>query len=80
MYDDWILLNPIKISYQATQIMTTDPKSCLPHDVEPNSYLLPTWAIGHSRSQDFLDITITYNKAILEAMMIYDRPWDKSHH
>ena len=94
MGDPWALLNPVEVEifgdtmslslaekiYFAIQL---EPEStiCFPQEDELDQYSLPEWVdIPSSSSHDFLSDTLLPDEAILEAMMLSERPWEDNHH
>ena len=50
---------------------------CFSHENELDQYSLPEWAkMPSSPSHDFLSTPFLFDEAILEAMMVSERPWE----
>ena len=95
MEDPWILpsLNlsnrPIEmdVSFPAAMIAYQENIDCI---VEPSPsslwmeeedpYVLLTWAVELSHSQDCLDDVFPLDEAIIEAMSGLEKPWGELHH
>ena len=73
-YGGVITLLPAELSYYAIQSETASD-ACFSQEVELDQYSFPEWEeIPSSPSLDFLSETLLSNKAILEAMMMSERP------
>jgi hypothetical protein len=73
-------LSTTKISYQAILDSYADPDHVPSQTVKEDPVLRPVWATSLSCSHHFLDETLPLDEAILEAMNVYERPWDNMHH
>ena len=68
------------LSYSAIQCETESNVYFSQKD-ELDQYSLPEWEeIPSSPSHDFLSETLLHDEAILEAMMMSERPWEDHHH
>jgi hypothetical protein len=73
-------LSIVDIVYQAILDSSADPDPVTSQTDEEDPVLRPVWATSLSCSHDFLDETLPSNEAILEAMNVFERPWDDMHH
>ena len=73
-YSDTMLLSLVELSYSAIQ-SETESLVCFSHKIELDQYSLPEWEdIPSSPSHDFLNKPFLSNEAILEAMMVSEKP------
>jgi hypothetical protein len=70
----------VKIVYQAILDSYVNPDPVTSQMDEENPVLRPIWATSLSCSHYFLDETFPSDEAILEAMNVFERPWDDMHH
>ena len=47
---------------------------------EEDPYVIPSWVVESSHSQDFLDDVFLLDESILEAMSRIEKPWGELHH
>lgn len=92
--DPWVIPNPSKVESSSDTIplsLTKLSYSVIQCEIEYNVYFLkeneldqyslPEWEeIPSSPSHEFLSETLLYDEAILEAMMMSERPWEDHHH
>ena len=92
--DPWILPDPTKVeTYGDTMPLSSAEKTystiqsksvsviCPPSEDELDQYSLPKREdISSSSSHDFLSDALLLDEAILEAMMLSERPWEDNHH
>jgi hypothetical protein len=74
-------LTPIEVAYQVIQSASTGPDSNSLHDVESDQYPKPCWTnTPLPDSNDFLDLELPSDEAIMEIMVSPDMPWEDLHH
>ena len=79
-FGDTMSLSPAELSYSTIQ-SKSESTICFSEEDELDQYSLPEWAdIPSSSSPDFLSDTLLSDEAILEAMMLSERPWEDNHH
>ena len=90
----WILPNPAEVkTYGDTMPLSLAERTysmiqsestsaiCSPQEDELDQYSLPEWEdLPSSSSHDFLSDTLLSDEAILEAMMLSERPSEENHH
>jgi hypothetical protein len=72
-----MLLSAIEIVYKAILESSIDLDHVPSQTVEEDLVLRPMWATS---SHDLLDETFPSDESILEAMNVFERPWDDMHH
>lgn len=79
-YGDTMSLSSAEKTYSAIQSESISAISS-PQEDELDQYSLLEWAdIPSSSSHEFLSDTLLSDEAILEAMMLSERPWEDNHH
>lgn len=73
-------LSAAKTTYQTIQHATTDTDPNPPFIEDLNHLIVPMWASNSSHSLDLLDMVFPSDKAIIEAMIELERPWEDMHH
>ena len=68
------------VAYQENidHVVEPSPSSLWMEEEDP--YVLPTWAVESSHSQDCLDDVFPSNEGIIEAMSRIEKPWGELHH
>ena len=79
-YGDTMPLSSAKKTYSTIQSESVSV-ICPPSEGELDQYSLHKWEnISASSSHDFLSDALLSDEAILEAMMLSERPWEDNHH
>lgn len=77
VYMDYVPLSLVELDYWVIQLEISKFEPISSHDVELDPYSSPIWVVDHYCSCDFLDTMMSSDEVvILEAMMIFDLPWE----
>ena len=68
------------VVYQANIHHVVEPSPSSSQMEEKNPYVLPSWAVESSHSQECLDDVFPFDEAILDAMSGIKQHWEELHH
>ena len=68
------------IAYQANLDCVTDPSPSSSRTEQEDPSVLLAWAVQSSHAHDCLDSVFPSDKAIIEAMLGFEPPWEELHH